>query len=92
MNPALAVVGVIALAMLALALYLLWRPNPLQRRMEQLLEERSRLAVSLEHSQQQLQAEGSTALGGSMQDAARYLLKEQTDWAALIRDARIRLE
>ena len=42
--------------------------------------------------QQQLQAEGSTALGGSMQDAARYLLKEQTDWAALIRDARIRLE
>ena len=42
--------------------------------------------------QQQLQAEGSTALGGSIQDAAQYLLKEQTDWAALIRDARIRLE
>lgn len=42
--------------------------------------------------QQQLQAEGSTALGGSIQDAAQYLLKEQTDWAALIRDAKIRLE
>jgi tripartite-type tricarboxylate transporter receptor subunit TctC len=42
--------------------------------------------------QQQLQAEGSTALGGSLQDSARYLEKEQTDWAALIRDAKIRLE
>ena len=42
--------------------------------------------------QQQLQAEGSTALGGSIQDAATYLHKEQAGWAALIRDARIRLE
>lgn len=40
----------------------------------------------------QLQEEGSTPLGGSMQDAANYLQKEQNSWATLIRDAKIQLE
>ena len=40
----------------------------------------------------QLQDEGSTPLGGSMQDAANYLQKEQNSWATLIRDAKIQLE
>ncbi|WP_415797409.1 Bug family tripartite tricarboxylate transporter substrate binding protein [Comamonas aquatilis] len=40
----------------------------------------------------QLQEEGSTPMGGSMQDALNYLQKEQSSWATLIRDARIQLE
>ncbi|WP_233210107.1 tripartite tricarboxylate transporter substrate binding protein [Comamonas sp. 26] len=40
----------------------------------------------------QLQDEGSTPMGGSMQDAANYLQKEQNSWATLIRDAKIQLE
>ena len=40
----------------------------------------------------QLQSEGSTPMGGSMQDAANYLHKEQNSWATLIRDAKIQLE
>ena len=40
----------------------------------------------------QLQAEGSTPMGGSMQDAQNYLQKEQSSWSALIRDAKITLE
>ncbi|MEF9947538.1 MAG: tripartite tricarboxylate transporter substrate binding protein [Comamonas sp.] len=40
----------------------------------------------------QLQDEGSTPMGGSMQDAANYLHKEQNSWATLIRDAKIQLE
>ncbi|BCX53550.1 tripartite tricarboxylate transporter substrate binding protein [Comamonas sp. Z1] len=40
----------------------------------------------------QLQSEGSTAMGGSLQDAQAYLQKEQASWAALIRDAKITLE
>lgn len=40
----------------------------------------------------QLQEEGSTPMGGSLQDAMSYLQKEQNSWAALIRDAKIQLE
>lgn len=40
----------------------------------------------------QLQEEGSTPMGGSLQDAMNYLQKEQNSWAALIRDAKIQLE
>lgn len=40
----------------------------------------------------QLQEEGSTPMGGSLQDAMSYLQKEQSSWAALIRDAKIQLE
>ena len=36
--------------------------------------------------------EGSTPMGGSLQDAQAYLQKEQASWAALIRDAKITLE
>lgn len=40
----------------------------------------------------QLREEGSTPLGGSMQDAQNYLQQEQTRWGTLIRDAKITLE
>ena len=40
----------------------------------------------------QLQSEGSTPMGGSMQDAQGYLQKEQSSWGNLIRDAKITLE
>jgi len=71
MTSALVVLGAIALALLILALYLLWRPNPLQPRVEELVEERSRLAASLEHAQAQLHAE---------RDSARDQLQKQEQW------------
>nr|WP_261794487.1 tripartite tricarboxylate transporter substrate binding protein [Comamonas testosteroni] len=40
----------------------------------------------------QLQDEGSTPMGGNMQDAQGYLQKEQASWSSLIRDAKITLE
>ncbi|MEQ6437504.1 tripartite tricarboxylate transporter substrate binding protein [Comamonas sp. w2-DMI] len=40
----------------------------------------------------QLQSEGSTPMGGSLQQAQAYLQKEQAGWATLIRDAKITLE
>ena len=40
----------------------------------------------------QLQSEGSTPMGGSLQDAQNYLQKEQSSWSNLIRDAKITLE
>jgi DNA recombination protein RmuC len=71
MTPALFILGGLALALLALVLYLLWRPNPLQRRLEELLEERSRLAASVEHAQAQLDSERETA---------RIQLMKQEQW------------
>jgi DNA recombination protein RmuC len=71
MTPALFILGGLALALLALVLYLLWRPNPLQRRLEELLEERSRLAASVEHAQAQLESERETA---------RIQLMKQEQW------------
>ena len=71
MTPALAIAGLVALVLLALVVYLLLRPNPLQKRVEELLQERSRLAASLEHAHAQLQAE---------HDAARGELARQEQW------------
>jgi len=42
--------------------------------------------------QTQLNAEGSSALGGSAQKAADYLRSEQAEWSALIRTANIKLD
>ena len=42
--------------------------------------------------QTQLNAEGSSALGGSAQKAADYLRSEQAEWSALIRTAKIKLD
>ena len=42
--------------------------------------------------QAQLNAEGSSALGGSAQKAADYLRSEQAEWSALIRTANIKLD
>jgi DNA recombination protein RmuC len=71
MTSALVILGAIALALLVLALYLLWRPNPLQRRVEELVEERSRLAASVEHAQSQLRTE---------REAAQSQLQKQEQW------------
>ena len=54
------ILGALALALLMLSLYLLWRPNPLQARVEELLQERSRLAAAVEHAQAQLQVQRET--------------------------------
>ena len=71
MTLALIILGAMALVLLVLTSYLLLRPNPLQRRVEELLEERSRLAASLEHAQAQLQAE---------REASRGDLAKQEQW------------
>ena len=71
MTPALIAVALVALALLVLALYLLWRPNPLQARLEELLQERSRLAADLEHARTQLLAERA---------AAQSQLQKQEQW------------
>lgn len=42
--------------------------------------------------QAQLNAEGSTSLGGTSQKAAEYLRSEQAEWATLIRTANIKLD
>ncbi len=57
MITALIVLALATFALLALVLLLQWRPNPLQKRVEALLEERSGLAASLQHAQAQLQGE-----------------------------------
>ena len=49
-------------------------------------------ALSQPSLQEQLNAEGSTPLGGSVQKAADYLRSEQAEWAALIRTANIKLD
>lgn len=82
MTSALAIVGLIALALLALSLYLLWRPNPLQKRLEELLEERSRLAASLDHAQLQLKNERE-ALQAQLREereAVQAQLQKQEQW------------
>lgn len=70
------VLAAFALALLVLSLYLLWRPNPLQRRLEELLEERSRLAAAVEHAQAQLQAERETNRG--QLEKQEQWIREQT--------------
>jgi DNA recombination protein RmuC len=71
MTSALIAVSVVALALLVVSLALLLRKNPLQPRVEELLQERSRLTASLEHAQAQLQAE---------HEAARGELAKQEQW------------
>ncbi len=71
MTSALIAVSVLALALLGVTLALLMRKNPLQSRIEELLQERSRLTASLEHAQAQLQAE---------RDASRGELAKQEQW------------
>ena len=70
------ILGILALVLLVLTLYLLWRPNPLQRRVEELLEERSRLAAAVEHAQAQLQAERETNRG--QLEKQEQWIREQT--------------
>lgn len=54
MEPVSIILAAIALLLLAAILYLALRRNPLQSRVEELLEERSRLTASLEHARQAL--------------------------------------
>lgn len=61
MDPVILIPGAIALVLLALAVYLMLRPNPLQSRLEELLQERSRLSASLEHATRTLEEEKSRA-------------------------------
>ncbi len=53
--------AVLALALLVVTIYLVLRPNPLQSRLEELLQERSRLSASLEHATRTLDEEKSRA-------------------------------
>jgi DNA recombination protein RmuC len=76
MNPALIILGIITLVLLALTLYLLLRPNPLQARLEEQLQERSRLATSLDHAQLQLRTERETSQ--AQQQKQEQWIREQT--------------
>ncbi len=82
MNTAIVILGVVALALLVLSVYLLWRPNPLQSRVEELLEERSRLAASFDNAKAQLQAERETAQGQLQAEraSAQAQLQKQEQW------------
>jgi len=66
-----AILGSLAFALLVLTLYLLWRPNPLQRRLEELLQENSRLNALLQHGEAQLRSE---------REAAAAQLQKQEQW------------
>ncbi|MDQ2641600.1 MAG: DNA recombination protein RmuC [Pseudomonadota bacterium] len=51
------ILAVLALVLLGALIFVLLRANPLQSRLEELLEERSRLNASLEHARQSLESE-----------------------------------
>ncbi|MDQ2639842.1 MAG: hypothetical protein M3Y79_04605, partial [Pseudomonadota bacterium] len=55
------ILAVLALVLLGALLFVLLRANPLQSRLEELLEERSRLNASLEHARQSLESEQGRA-------------------------------
>jgi DNA recombination protein RmuC len=76
------ILGAVALALLVLSLYLLWRPNPLQRRVEELLEERSRLAASLDNAKAQLASDRESALAQLQSERAntQAQLQKQEQW------------
>ncbi|HUG73538.1 MAG TPA: DNA recombination protein RmuC [Steroidobacteraceae bacterium] len=84
MDPTVLVPGGLALLLLAVMLYLLLRRNPLQPRLEDLLEERSRLTASLEHARQALQdeQERSRQALASEQQRAQQQGAEQKQWIA----------
>jgi DNA recombination protein RmuC len=90
MTSALAIVGLIALALLVLSLYLLWRPNPLQSRLEELLEERSRLAASLDHAQSQLKSERE-AMQAQLQKQEQWIREQTQHFEARVVAATARL-
>jgi DNA recombination protein RmuC len=77
----LILLAAVALALLILSLYLLWRPNPLQPRLEELLEERSRLSASLEHARSQLQSDRESAQAQLQadRDSAQAQLQAERD-------------
>jgi DNA recombination protein RmuC len=81
-NTALVILGVVALALLVLSVYLLWRPNPLQARVEELLEERSRFAASLENANTLLQSERESARSQlqAERESAQAQLQKQEQW------------
>lgn len=84
MDAAVWIIGAIALALLAVTLYLLLRRNPLQGRLEELLEERSRLHASLEHSRQSLadEQERARATLAGEQQRVQQQLAEQKQWVS----------
>lgn len=57
MNLTTVILGILALGSVGALVFLLLRRNPLQGRLEELLEERSRLTASLEHARQALTEE-----------------------------------
>jgi DNA recombination protein RmuC len=81
MEMATLIPGVIALLLLALTVYLLLRRNPLQARLEELLEERSRLTASLEHTRQTLATDQERLRGelAAEQERSRVALATELD-------------
>lgn len=63
-------------------------PAPVIRQINAAVEK----ALANPSFQAQLNAEGSSALGGTAQKAADYLRSEQAEWSALIRTANIKLD
>lgn len=63
-------------------------PAPVIRQINSAVEK----ALANPAFQAQLNAEGSSALGGSAQKAVDYLRSEQAEWSALIRTANIKLD
>ncbi len=72
MEPVSIILAAIALLLLAATLYLALRRNPLQSRVEEMLEERSRLTASLEHAREAL---------ASQEERAREALASQEERA-----------
>jgi DNA recombination protein RmuC len=98
MTTALVILGCLALALLALALYLLWRPNPLlpqveewRQKAEALAGENAKLAALLDNAQAQVAAERSSAeaqLQSERINAAAQLEAERANAAALVQSER----
>jgi DNA recombination protein RmuC len=84
MNPVSIVLAILAFALLAALLFLLLRRNPLQARLEELLEERSRLNASLEHARHSLaeEQERSRLALASEQQRVQQQIAEQKQWIA----------
>jgi hypothetical protein len=86
MTIATIALGLLALVLLGVPLFLLLRRHPLQQRFEALLEERSGLNASLEHAKQMLADEverGRKALEGE-KEAARDILASEKEAARLL--------
>ena len=90
MTAVLIILGVVALALLVLCVYLLWRANPLQPRVEELLEERSRLAASFDNAKAQLQAERESAQG-QLQKQEQWIREQSQLFEARVLSATAKL-